>query len=125
LLGAQTFSVVCLFLWGLLATYPIIWCVNKLIPIRLDPQDEILGCDIVEHFMGDEKEKMLAPLDHVQISNIKFGGPQVNFSLSSIPYQANATYKEFSTLAARKPYHNNQGYERDEHVAQQQTSERL
>lgn len=105
-------------------TYPIIWCVNKIIPIRLDPQDEILGCDIVEHFMGDEKEKMLAPLDNVQISNLKFG-PQVNFNLSTIPYQANAVYRDFSTLATRKPFHNNPGYERDEHVTQQQTTERL
>jgi hypothetical protein len=125
MLGAQTFSVIVLLLWGLLATYPIIWCVNKLIPIRLDPADEILGCDIIEHFMGDESEAMLAPLEKVQISNVKFGGPQVNFSISSIPYQANATYKEFNTLATRRPFHNNMGYERDENTPQQQTTERL
>lgn len=125
MLGAQMFSVVCLFLWGLLMTYPILWCVNKLIPIRLDPADEIAGCDIIEHFMGDENEKMLAPLEQIQISNVKFGGPQVNFNLSTIPYQPNATYKEFSTLATRRTFHNNLGFERDENVAQQQTTERL
>lgn len=125
MLGAQTFSVTCLFFWGLLVTYPILWCVNKLIPIRLEPEDEILGCDIVEHFMGDENEKMLPSVANIQISNVKFGGPQVNFSIPTIPYQTNATYKEFSTVATRRPFHNNLGYERDENVAQQQTTERL
>lgn len=123
MLGAQTFSAMVLFLWGLIVTYPIIWTVNKLIPIRLEPQDEILGCDITEHFMGDENEKMLATLDRIQISNVKFGGPQVNFSISPVPYQANASYKEFNTVGTRRPYQNNLGSE--DNFVQQQTTERM
>lgn len=123
MLGVQTFSVCCLFLWGLIITYPILWFVNKLIPIRLDPVDEIKGCDIVEHYMGDENEKMLAPLDNIQISNMKFNGPQVNFNIP--PNSYNDTYKEFDTLGKRKPFHVNQGYERDESAAQQHTTDRL
>lgn len=34
---------------GLLGAYPIIWLTNKIIPLRLDPQSELLGCDIIDH----------------------------------------------------------------------------
>ena len=82
MLAAQSFSAVCLFLWGLIATYPIIWLVNKLIPIRLSAADEIAGCDVIEHYMGDETDKMLPPLDAVQIANInRFDSPHVNFRM--------------------------------------------
>lgn len=128
LLAVQCFSVVCLFLWGLLSTYPILWFVNKLLPIRLDPMDEIKGCDIVEHFMGDENEKIPSHLDNMQLSNIRFGGPHVNFNIPSISpsfYPKNATYKEFNTVVPSKPFNLNHGYERDEHEIRHRTSEHL
>lgn len=121
LLGVQSFSVCCLFLWGLIITYPIIWIVNKLIPIRLDPQDEILGCDIVEHFMGDENEKMLPPLDQVQIASMRMAGSPANYANPSIE-----TYKEFDTVERRRTFHLNHGYERDAVIgSHQHPTERL
>lgn len=105
LLIIQMFSVTCLFFWGLIITYPILWCVNKLIPIRLSPEEEILGCDVTEHFMGEEHEKLVLS----QISNIKLGTPQVIFS--SPPNDYNETYKEFDTLGKRRTYHLNQGFD--------------
>jgi hypothetical protein len=99
MLGAQSFSVVCLLLWGLIITYPILWIVNSIIPIRLEPQDEILGCDLVEHFMGEEKERML---DGVQISNLKLGGSQVNFNMAPTFYPTTNSYREFNTLPIRR-----------------------
>lgn len=125
MLAAQSFSVVCLFFWGLIITYPIIWLVNKAIPIRLEPEDEILGCDIVEHFMGDEKERMLTPLEGLQISNIKFGDAQVSFNLPQLPYHTNASYKDFNTMPTRRNIHTNLGFDRNEAVSRQHSSDQL
>ena len=123
MLGAQTFSVVCLFLWGFIITYPIIWIVNQIIPIRLDPQDEILGCDIVDHFMGDEKEKALATFDGIRISNVKLNQPQVSLNLQPISNYTNATYKEFNTVRDRRNIHI--GYHRNEDNLDKQTTEKI
>lgn len=117
MLAVQTFSVTCLFLWGLLATYPILWCINKLIPIRLSPEDEIKGCDIIEHYMGDEKD-LLQPLAHIQ-----YGGPHVNFKLPS--NIRNEDYKEFNTMSRRKTFNVNLGNVREDVEQQQPSSERL
>lgn len=122
LLGVQTFSVCCLILWGLIATYPILWIVNKITPIRLEPEDEIKGCDLVEHFMGDENEKMLAlPI----LDNVRFGGQQVNFNMIPIiTHNRRESLKEFDTLGKRKPFHLNQSFDH-ENPPQQQSTERL
>lgn len=123
MLIVQSISVVCLFLWGSLATLPIIWCVNKIMPVRLDAEDELKGCDICEHYMGDEDEKL--PLNTMQISNVRFGSPQVNYALPANSYPLNATYKEFDTVVQRKPFHTNLSFEGEENVARIQTTERL
>jgi len=129
LLAVQCFSVLCLFLWGLLATYPILWFVNKVLPIRLSPEDEIKGCDLTEHYMGDESEKML-PTQHMsqahQAHSIRFAGMnQANFDVAAIPYSMGDKYKEFDTLGKRRPFSTNLGYEHDDHQGRQQTSDRL
>lgn len=136
MLAVQTISVTCLFLWGLIATYPILWIVNKLIPIRLSPEDEILGCDVVEHSMSDEAEKTLPLLDKAQMMSQaqmlnnaqmfnRFNAPQVTFNIASGPYKRHNSLKEFDTVTLRAPYHINSGLDRDENVASSQTNSRL
>uniref|UniRef100_A0A8D8GPY1 Ammonium transporter n=4 Tax=Culex pipiens TaxID=7175 RepID=A0A8D8GPY1_CULPI len=49
LLGIQALSVVCLSVWGFCATYLLLWIINKFLPIRMTPEDELLGGDVVEH----------------------------------------------------------------------------
>lgn len=123
MLGAQAFSVVCLFLWGFIITYPLMWIVNQIITIRLDPQDEILGCDIVEHFIGDEKEKALTIFDGVRISNVRLDHPQVSLNLQPLSNYANASYKEFDTVPHRRNIHI--GYHRNEDDLDQQTTAKI
>jgi ammonia channel protein AmtB len=53
----QCISSLSLTLLGLLGAYPIIWGVNKIIPLRLDPISEEIGCDIIDHQMDDEKSE--------------------------------------------------------------------
>lgn len=116
MLGVQTLSVVCLFFWGLLATFPIIWGVNKILPIRLTAEDEIMGCDIIEHYMGDEKEVL-------QILALRELGvvPSVNLNLSHNNYNVE---KDAERVSKRRPYRINLGYEHED-IAQESSSARL
>jgi hypothetical protein len=45
----QCIAIIALSLLGFFGAFPIIWLTNKIIPLRLDPEEEEIGCDIVEH----------------------------------------------------------------------------
>lgn len=47
--GVQGLAVICITFWGLFSTFLLLWLVNKITPIRMDPKDEILGADYTEH----------------------------------------------------------------------------
>ncbi|XP_017847227.1 putative ammonium transporter 2 [Drosophila busckii] len=49
LLGIQTLSAFCLACWGICSTFLLLYIVNKIIPIRMDPHEELLGADLTEH----------------------------------------------------------------------------
>ncbi|XP_068157815.1 putative ammonium transporter 2 [Drosophila tropicalis] len=49
LLGIQTLSALCLACWGICSTFLLLYVVNKIIPIRMDPHEELLGADLTEH----------------------------------------------------------------------------
>uniref|UniRef100_A0A1B0GNF3 Ammonium transporter AmtB-like domain-containing protein n=1 Tax=Phlebotomus papatasi TaxID=29031 RepID=A0A1B0GNF3_PHLPP len=49
LLGIQTLSAVCLGVWGVMSTYLLLWFINKIVPIRMDSTEELLGADLMEH----------------------------------------------------------------------------
>ncbi|CAH0697963.1 unnamed protein product [Spodoptera exigua] len=49
LLGVQSLTGVCLVAWGILVTITLLWCIDKIMPIRMDPYTELLGADITEH----------------------------------------------------------------------------
>lgn len=49
MLGVQALAVVCIVFWGISSTFLLLWIVNKITPIRMDPKDEILGADYTEH----------------------------------------------------------------------------
>uniref|UniRef100_A0A2A4IXX3 Ammonium transporter n=1 Tax=Heliothis virescens TaxID=7102 RepID=A0A2A4IXX3_HELVI len=49
LLGVQTLTGVCLMTWGILVTITLLWCIDKIMPIRMDPYTELMGADITEH----------------------------------------------------------------------------
>ena len=114
LLGVQCFSVVCLTLWGLISTYPILWTVNKIIRIRMDPKDELIGADLVEHYMGDDLEKLIpAALDNVRVASTTFGNSHSQFTPTSYPYQNSDSYNGSSSASRRKQFQNNHAFEYD------------
>lgn len=47
--GVQSLTVVCIVFWGVSSTFLLLWLVNKITPLRMDPKDEILGADYAEH----------------------------------------------------------------------------
>ncbi|XP_012261470.2 putative ammonium transporter 2 isoform X5 [Athalia rosae] len=49
LFGVQCLSGLCLGSWSFLTSIILLWIVNKLIPIRMDMFEELLGADLVEH----------------------------------------------------------------------------
>ncbi|CAH0404334.1 unnamed protein product [Chilo suppressalis] len=49
LLGVQTLTGVCLMAWGALVTMALLWVIDKIMPIRMDPYEELLGADLTEH----------------------------------------------------------------------------
>ncbi|KDR12066.1 Putative ammonium transporter 3, partial [Zootermopsis nevadensis] len=49
MLGVQTLGAFCLCTWGILSTCLILWLVGKIVPIRMDPYDELIGADLTEH----------------------------------------------------------------------------
>uniref|UniRef100_T1GTA2 Ammonium transporter AmtB-like domain-containing protein n=1 Tax=Megaselia scalaris TaxID=36166 RepID=T1GTA2_MEGSC len=49
LVGIQTLSAFCLTCWGICTTFLLLFVINKIIPIRMDPNEELLGADLMEH----------------------------------------------------------------------------
>lgn len=49
LLGVQSLSALCLACWGISITFGLLWIINKIVPIRMDPNEELLGADLMEH----------------------------------------------------------------------------
>ncbi|XP_055639594.1 putative ammonium transporter 2 isoform X2 [Toxorhynchites rutilus septentrionalis] len=49
LLGVQSLSALCLACWSICTTFALLWIINKIVPIRMDPNEELLGADLMEH----------------------------------------------------------------------------
>lgn len=49
----QAISSIALTVWAALSTLLILCLVNGIIPMRLSPEDEKKGCDLVEHNIGE------------------------------------------------------------------------
>lgn len=49
LLGVQALAVLCFLCWSLSTTFLLLWTINKMVPIRMNANEELLGADLVEH----------------------------------------------------------------------------
>ncbi|XP_071102710.1 putative ammonium transporter 3 [Haliotis cracherodii] len=52
LLGIQTLSAVCEIAWSATTTFILLFIIKKTIGLRMDPEEEQLGADLVEHNIG-------------------------------------------------------------------------
>ncbi|KAG5673239.1 hypothetical protein PVAND_003302 [Polypedilum vanderplanki] len=85
LFSIQCIAIVSLTLLGFFGGLLIMWICNKIMPIRLDPESEEKGCDLVEHGVYDVNNSY-APypppsIDDMKPSNVKFD----NVARLSIP----------------------------------------
>ncbi|XP_031622329.1 putative ammonium transporter 3 isoform X2 [Contarinia nasturtii] len=55
LLGVQALSALCLTCWGICSTFFLLYIINILIPIRMDPNEELVGADLMEHRIRHSK----------------------------------------------------------------------
>lgn len=68
LLGVQALSCLCLMTWSIISTAVILWFVNIIVPVRMKEHEELLGADLVEHYIQhknvglQEALKILIPL---------------------------------------------------------------
>ncbi|XP_075217873.1 putative ammonium transporter 2 [Lycorma delicatula] len=49
MLSIQVLGCFCLGVWSFLTTLLLLWIVNLIIPVRMNPHDELLGADFSEH----------------------------------------------------------------------------
>ncbi|CAL1272085.1 unnamed protein product [Larinioides sclopetarius] len=49
LLGVQVLAVVVVSTWSMVATFLLLFIINKFVPIRMTPEEEKAGADLVEH----------------------------------------------------------------------------
>ncbi|KAF2900319.1 hypothetical protein ILUMI_05865 [Ignelater luminosus] len=49
LLGIQALSCVCLASWGFFVSVVMLWCINKIVTIRMEVHMELMGADLTEH----------------------------------------------------------------------------
>ncbi|GBM45590.1 Putative ammonium transporter 3 [Araneus ventricosus] len=49
LLGVQVLAVIVVSTWSMLATFLLLFIINKFVPIRMTPEEEKAGADLVEH----------------------------------------------------------------------------
>lgn len=77
LLGIQSLSALCLTCWGICSTFALLWLINKLIPIRMDPNEELLGADLMEHRIRHSQiglSRALSALQPLQIDLQQISG---------------------------------------------------
>lgn len=60
LFGIQCLCALCLLSWGILSTFILLYIINKIVPIRMDPNEELLGADLMEHKVRHNAVNFLA-----------------------------------------------------------------
>jgi Ammonium Transporter Family len=105
----QAISAISLTIWAAVATLLILWIVNNIIPVRLSPEDEIKGCDLAEHYMGEnpgsEVQRSMTTLDKI----IHITTPIAQRFTGPIE---DRNQRDSDSFGRRKPFHSNQGFER-------------
>lgn len=107
----QAISAVSLTIWASTATLFILFIVNRIILIRLDPEDEKKGCDLSEHSLGEsygnEVLRSMTTLDKI----IHISTP-IAQRLAHSTEERNRRHTD--SFGRRKPFHSNEAFDRGE-----------
>lgn len=106
----QTISCISITLWAAAAMLILLWFVDNIIKIRLSPEDELLGCDLSEHYLGEnyctEIQKPTSRLEHI----ISFSTPIAQRFAGSVD---NKNRRNSECLNRHRNSYINEGYERE------------
>ena len=108
----QSISAISLMIWAGISTLFLIWFVDKILPIRLSPEDELKGCDITDLFLGEDTgtvaRKSIATLDKI----ISIASPIARrFSATN----SDGKHQK-DDFGRRKIFHVNEAFERRESI---------
>lgn len=110
-LVVQTISAISLTLWAMSATTIIIWGVNKVVLIRMDPEDEKAGCDMTQHYWGEsnstDMQKSMSTLGKI----ITITTP-IAQRLAGSSEERNR--RDANNFDRRKPFYRNNAFEQHE-----------
>ncbi len=59
----QATGVVVCFAWAFGGGFVLLWLINRVLPLRVSPQDERIGLNVSEHGAGDELLDLLSEMD--------------------------------------------------------------
>lgn len=106
----QAISAISLSIWAASATIAILWIVNKIIEIRLEPDEEMQGSDLIEHDIitnltyssEEQNNREIIDKDLNDLSSVeRFSGPIDDRNRQNIVF------------GRRQTFHTNQSFERD------------
>jgi hypothetical protein len=109
LLLIQILSAVCLTLWSAVMTLFILWLTNTFfVKIRLDPEHELLGCDLAEHWDDeDDVRRFETAVSATTMENILTAVPQKYIC----PCQATNSEATNDNLNKRRAFYINKSFE--------------
>lgn len=118
----QTISALSLMIWSAFATLILIWVVDLIIPVRMTPEDELKGGDLVDLFYVENTEliprKSLTTLDRI-ISIATPIARRFSASVEARRFSASVDDKyqrEYDKFGNRKMFHVNEAYDRRDSV---------
>ncbi|XP_064472426.1 putative ammonium transporter 3 [Ornithodoros turicata] len=91
LLGVQSLAVITISSWSCVSTFAILWSINRFIPIRMSPEEEMVGADFVEHgiqyFQGTSECAVLeSNKTNTDIATLSNGKMAVNMTILSVSH---------------------------------------
>lgn len=118
LLGVQLLACLLTAAWGVLTTVIMFYAIEKTVGIRLTREEELQGCDLVEHGIGDEDreednkgevdtdaqtEKTSSKFNGLGVETAEEGKRTGSFSMTRLPIVAHILRRKDGT---RKPMNN-------------------
>lgn len=103
-LVVQLISSISLSIWAATVTLGILWIVNKIIPIRLDLEEELKGCDEIEHDIMPLFYESQIPFERI----VNASSPKAQRFAGSLE---DKNHRELEDFERRRSFHTNLGYQ--------------
>lgn len=72
MLSIQAIAVACFVIWSLIASITIVSVTNLMTPLRMTPENELLGADLVVHEISYDNMEPLHLVENCKVMNESF-----------------------------------------------------